>query len=313
MLVVAIVIVAACITVAIVVCTSIAVAIVVVGPSIAIPVVIRTGIPIAGVVIVAGIAVVIVVIGAGIAIPVVVSTGISIAGVVIVAGIAVVIVVIGASVAIPVVVSTGIPIAGVVIIARVAVAIVVVAASVAIPVVVCTGISIAVIVIVPSISVVIGTSEGVRILSHSVPKFRMILQVGLELGMTLHVVLIVDQLRILAKLLGNFAMAIEELIEVNALFVHALIFVAIITGFLVHESVWIFFQLFANSRMLLHEALERWMAFYEFIVVHERGVLSNLFGNLAVRIKELIELSKFLASDIAIVSRLCILILILSR
>jgi hypothetical protein len=288
--------------VAIVVCTSIAVAIVVVGPSIAIPVVIRTGIAVA-----------IVVIGAGIAIPVVVSTGIPIAGVVIVAGIAVVIVVIGASVAIPVVVSTGIPIAGVVIIARVAVAIVVVAASVAIPVVVCTGIAITVIVIVPSISVVIGTSEGVRILSHSVPKFRMILQVGLELGMTLHVVLIVDQLRILAKLLGNFAMAIEELIEVNALFVHALIFVAIITGFLVHESVWILFQLLANSRMLLHEGLERWMAFYEFIVVHERGVLSNLFGNLAVRIKELIELSKFLASDIAIVSRLCILISILSR
>jgi len=292
MLVVAIVIVAACITVAIVVCTSIAITIVV----------IAAGIPIA-----------IVAIGAGIAISVVVSTGIPIAGVVIVAGIAVVIVVIGASVAIPVVVSTGIPIAGVVIIARVAVAIVVVAASVAIPVVVCTGIAITVIVIVPSISVVIGTGESVRILSHSVPKFRMILQVGLELGMTLHVVLIVDQLRILAKLLGNFAMAIEELIEVNALFVHALIFMAIITGFLVHESVWIFFQLLANSRMLLHEGLERWMAFYEFIVVHERGVLSNLFGNLAVRIKELIELSKFLASDVAIVSRLCILILILSR
>ena len=83
----------------------------------------------------------------------------------------------------------------------------------------------------------------------------MILQIGLQLGMALHVRFIVDQLRILPKLLGNFAMAIEELIEVDALFVHALIFVAIITGFLVHEGFWIFFQLLANSRMLLHEGL----------------------------------------------------------
>ena len=83
----------------------------------------------------------------------------------------------------------------------------------------------------------------------------MILQVGLQLGMALHVRLIVDQLRILPQLLGDFAMAVEELIKVNPLFVHALIFAAIITGLFVHERFWIFFQLLANRRVLLHEGL----------------------------------------------------------
>ena len=93
----------------------------------------------------------------------------------------------------------------------------------------------------------------------------------------------------LPKLLGDFAMAIEELIEVDALVAHAFVFVAIVTGFLMHERFWIFFQLLANGRMLLHEGLQGRMTFDELIVIYERGILSNLFGNLAMRIKELIK------------------------
>ena len=261
MVIVAIVIVAACVTVAVVICTGIT-------------------IPVA-----------IVVIGSSIAIPVVICTGIAIT---------VAIVVVGTSIAITVVIRAGIT-----------VAIVVVGTSVTIPVVIRTGIAITIVVIVPSISVVIGTREGVRILSHCVPKFWMILQIGLQLGMALHVRFIVDQLRILPKLLGDFAMAIKEPIEVDTLFMHALIFVPIITGFLVHESVWILLKLLANTRMLLHEGLQRRMIFDELVIIYERWILSNLFSNLSVGIEELIESGKFLASDVAVVSRLSILTLIL--
>src|SRR5580692_10174078 len=134
-------------------------------------------------------------------------------------------VIVAACVTVAIVVRMGIPIVGVVIGPSIAVAVVVVVArvTVAIPVVVCMGIAITIVVIVSSISVVIGTSESVRILSHCVPKFRMILQISLQLGMPLHVRFIVDQLRILTKLLGDFPMAVEELIKVNPLFVHALI------------------------------------------------------------------------------------------
>ncbi len=173
--------------------------------------------------------------------------------------------------------------------ARIAVAIIVIRASVAVPVVVPAGITVPVVVIVPSISVIISTRESVGILSCRFPKFWMILEVGLQLGMTLHVRFIVDQLRILPDLIGDFAMAIEELIEVDALLAHAFVFAAIITGFLMHERFWIFFQLLANRRVLLHEALQGRVIFGEFIVIYERGILSDLFGNLAVRVKELIK------------------------
>jgi hypothetical protein len=92
---------------------------------------------------------------------------------------------------------------------------------------------------------------------------------------------------------------------------HALIFVPIITGFLVHESVWILLKLLANTRMLLHEGLQRRMIFDELVIIYERWILSNLFSNLSVGIEELIESGKFLASDVAVVSRLSILTLIL--
>ena len=67
----------------------------------------------------------------------------------------------------------------------------------------------------------------------------MILQIGLQLGMTLHICFIVDQLRIFPKLLSDFAMAIEEAIEAHALVTHAVL-AAIVAGFLMHEGVWIF-------------------------------------------------------------------------
>ena len=152
----------------------------------------------------------------------VIRPSVTISSIVILAGVAIAvgIVIVAASVPIPVVISTGIAIAGIV---------------------VPTGITVAIVAIVPSISVIIGTRESVGILSYRFPEFGMILQIGLQLGMTLHLCFIVDQLRISPKLLGNFAMAIEEAIEVDALFAHAVILVTLIDRFPMHECLWIFF------------------------------------------------------------------------
>jgi hypothetical protein len=69
----------------------------------------------------------------------------------------------------------------------------------------------------------------------------MLLQISLQLGMVPHVLLVVHQGRILAKLLGCFAVGFEKLVKarqflaVNATV--AIAFAAIVTLFLMRESV----------------------------------------------------------------------------
>jgi hypothetical protein len=128
----------------------------------------------------------------------------------------------------------------------------------------------------------------------------MILQVGLQPGVILHIPIIINELRVAPKLLGYFAVAIKELIEVRSLLARALVLMTIVTGFLMHESVRILLQLLANVRMLLHERLQRGMIFQELIVVYERRILPDLFGNLAVAVEELIKEREFLAGNVSV-------------
>jgi hypothetical protein len=168
--------------------------------------------------------------------------------------------------------------------------------------------SIAVVIVLPSVPIVIGTliitlalsQVGVRGVSYLLAKLRMVLQVSLQLGMVLHILFVIYQLRIFPKLFGNFAVAIKKLIESHSLVARALILPVVITGFLVHESVRIFLQLLANVRMLLHESLQRGMIFHEFVVVDERRILPNLFGNLAVAVEELVKQREFLAGNVSV-------------
>src|ERR1700722_1383151 len=83
--------------------------------------------------------------------------------------------------------------------------------------------------------------ERVRIGLDLLAKFGMIPQIRLQRGMVAHEFLVIDQRRILAKLLGGFAMAIQELIEARELLAvdiaAAIVLTAIVTSFLVHEGV----------------------------------------------------------------------------
>jgi hypothetical protein len=174
--------------------------------------------------------------------------------------------------------------------------------------VILSSIAVASIIIRASVSIVVSTPViitalsyvSVRVVSDLLAKLRMILQVGLQLGVLLHIPIIINELRVAPKLLGNFAVAIKELIEVRPLVALALVLVTIVTGFLMHESVRIFLQLLANVRMLLHERLQRGMIFHEFVVVDERRILPNLFGNLAVAVEELVKPREFLACNVGV-------------
>jgi len=54
--------------------------------------------------------------------------------------------------------------------------------------------------------------------------------------------------------------------------------------------------------MLLHESLQRGMISHELIVIYQRGIPPNLFGDLAVSVQELIKLRKLLPGDVTILN-----------
>src|ERR1700733_6391448 len=60
------------------------------------------------------------------------------------------------------------------------------------------------------------THECVRIVLDLLAHGRMILQISLQGRMLLHIVIVIDERRIFAKLIGEFGMAVQELVEVRA-------------------------------------------------------------------------------------------------
>lgn len=132
----------------------------------------------------------------------------------------------------------------------------------------------------------------------------MVLKIGLQRGMTLYEFLILYQRWVAAKLLGNLVMAIEKLIEASELLttdvVIACVFSAIITIFLPHEIIWIFFYFFAYARMVLQKGLQFRMPLYVILIVHERRIAAKLLGNFLVAVQKLIKARQFLACNVAV-------------
>src|SRR5580692_1562161 len=131
----------------------------------------------------------------------------------------------------------------------------------------------------------------------------MVPQIGLQCGMVLHELLVIHQRRILAQLLGGFAVSVQELIEARQFFAVgaiAIVLAVIVAIFLPHEGVRIFLYLLANCRMLLQIGLKLRMVSDVFLVIHEGRIFAKLLGSFAVTIQELIEAREVLAIDIAI-------------
>src|SRR5258708_16367222 len=146
----------------------------------------------------------------------------------------------------------------------------------------------------------------------------MLLQISLQLGVALYELLIFYQGRILAKLLGGFPVVVQELVETGQLttggvaVARRVVAVAIgVTGvftpvkaiFLAHESVWIFVDFLANSRMSLQVGLQIRILVQEFLVLRQRWISAKLFSRLAVLVHELVETRQLAASGVAIARR----------
>src|ERR1700722_1918307 len=152
--------------------------------------------------------------------------------------------------------------------------------------------------------------EGVGILLYLLANSRMLLQIGLQLGMVLHVFVVIYEGWILAKLLGSFAVRVQKLIEACKLLAVdvavpvsvAIILTAIVTRFLPHKGIRIFLYLLANLRMLLQVVLERRMLLHEVIVVHKRRIFAKLSGEFGMAIQELIEARQFLAGRVVVLN-----------
>src|SRR5579863_2803278 len=128
----------------------------------------------------------------------------------------------------------------------------------------------------------------------------MVPQISLQRGMVAHEVLVVDQRRILAKLLSGFAVTIEELIEAREILAIAIVLTAIVTVFCVHEGIRVLFYLVANTRMVVQIGLQLRMAPHKLLVVYQGRILAKLLGGFVVGIEELIEAGHFLTVNAAI-------------
>src|SRR5438477_1129461 len=67
------------------------------------------------------------------------------------------------------------------------------------------------------------------------------------------------------------------------------LFMLVETLFALHEGIRIFSKLLAHSRVLLQIALQRWMLLHELLVIHQRGILPQLFGDFRMAVEESIH------------------------
>src|SRR5882757_6801800 len=83
-----------------------------------------------------------------------------------------------------------------------------------------------------------------------------------------------------------------------------LIFAPVKALLLTHESIGILAELFTNFRMLLQELLQVTVSFNKFLIVHERRIFSEPFGDFRMSVQKIVETGK-LSPGRAFVPVLC--------
>src|SRR6267154_3683998 len=100
----------------------------------------------------------------------------------------------------------------------------------------------------------------------------MVLKIGLQCGMVAYELLVFHKRRVAAKLLGDFPVTIEKLIESREFFtsvVFARFLAAVVAIFLAHEIVRVFFYLLAYAGMILQKGLQFRMLLHVILIVHQ--------------------------------------------
>src|SRR5437764_12850290 len=130
---------------------------------------------------------------------------------------------------------------------------------------------------------------------------RMLLQKRLQRGVILQELLIPDQGRIAAKLLGAFVMTVKEPVEGCKLFTPSAVsidvaaftftrvFAAVKAFFPPHEVIGIFFYLLTNRGVILKKRSQLGMPFQILPVVDQLWLSAQVFRNFPVIVQEPIE------------------------
>jgi hypothetical protein len=139
--------------------------------------------------------------------------------------------------------------------------------------------------------------EGARILPYLVANAGVVPEVSFESRMVPHKISIVQQGRVFANLFGDFAMFIQESVEIRHVSLVAIpvavtiahVRAAVEGIFLVHEGPWILTYLIVNTGVIPEVSFESRMFPQEISIVEQGRIFANLFGNFTVFIQELVE------------------------
>src|SRR5579859_2720365 len=132
--------------------------------------------------------------------------------------------------------------------------------------------------------------ESVRVRFELLTHFRMRLQILLQGWMVLDPLAVVDQRRVLAQLLRDFPMAVEEPVHVP----HRPEILAPVVAFLPpHKGVWVLFELLTHFRMLLQILLQSGMLADPVGVADQRRVLAELLGDFRMVVQKIVHARYF--------------------
>src|SRR5215469_1172886 len=144
--------------------------------------------------------------------------------------------------------------------------------------------------IFPLVEALFLLQERVRMLLELIANPGILLQELLQGLMLLDKSLVIEQRGVLLHLLGDFRMGIEKSVEVPQFSAPGLVILPAVKAlFLLHKAVGILAEFLAYSRVLLQILLQRGVFLDEFLVIHQRGILSQLFGCFGMIVEELIE------------------------
>ncbi|MBV9573125.1 MAG: hypothetical protein JOY93_03655 [Acidobacteriales bacterium] len=189
-----------------------------------------------------------------------------------------------------------------------------------VPIAIPVPVTVTVATVFPPIITALGAHKGSGVFSYLLANLGMILKIIPQFGVLFHKLFVSEEGRISSHLLGNFWMAIQEPIEagkfsacgvavattaipipVPVTIPVSVPFRPLIPTLAVHESARVFFYFLAHPRMVLKIIVQRGMLFYEFFVVDEGRVSSNLLRNFRVTIEELIETGHFTAGSVVVI------------
>lgn len=138
--------------------------------------------------------------------------------------------------------------------------------------------------------------EILRIRHQLGPHIRMRIQISVQLGVLLHVIVILHDRRVSGQVIANVGVTAEKSTEACHVIAHRVVIaqvrIAVVHLGLLHEGGRILPQLLADAGVVLEVGLQGRMAIYKLPIIEERRISADLFRNFAVIIEEAVKIGR---------------------